>query len=103
MSDLFNHDLALFELGRVCGNRHAVDALERRGLKPMDYVKRHALGDFGEIEEDSRQANLLAIQHGERVFSQYEIPPHASDTESHVWVITERDRSVTTLLLPSNY
>ena len=103
MSDSFDAGHALFALGQVCSTRHAVYVLERRGIHPLVFVKRHAQGDFGEIEEDSREANTLAIRSEERVFSQYEIPTHEADTESHVWVITEGDRSVTTVLLPGDY
>lgn len=60
-------------------------------------VKRHSLGDWGDICEEDQQENRDAIQYGNRVLSIYN---HDSIT---IWIITEWDRSVTTILLPCEY
>ena len=61
-------------------------------------LTRHMAGDCGDVDEDDRLANLRAILHGgERVFSAYQT------TLGRVWIITEADRSATTILLPAEY
>jgi hypothetical protein len=54
-------------------------------------------GDWAEMDADDQQANQDAITHGDRVFSAYNID------KTKFWVITEADRSATTILLPSEY
>ena len=60
-------------------------------------VNRHVGGDFGDLGEEDTARNRDAIQCGARVFSAYITP------RGKVWVITEADRAVTTILLPSEY
>jgi hypothetical protein len=54
-------------------------------------------GDWAEMDSDDQQANRDAITHGDRIFSAYIVE------KTKFWVITEADRSVTTILLPSEY
>jgi hypothetical protein len=77
-----------------------VDALVRAGqLDPVLYFFRHLCGDWGDLDDSDRRLNDAALQSGEdRLFSSYQV---ASDLT--LWIITEWDRSVTTLLLPSEY
>jgi hypothetical protein len=61
--------------------------------------QRHAQGDWGDVCEEDWALNDLALADGDgRIFSSYELPESGK-----VWVITEADRSVTTLLLPEEY
>jgi hypothetical protein len=60
-------------------------------------LQRHALGDWGDLPNEDIQANHYGLEHGERLMSAYEV------NGVRVWVITEADRSVTTLLLPEEY
>jgi len=60
-------------------------------------LERHRHGDFGEVGEEDWESNLLALNQGARLLSSYVVGPVI------VWVITEADRSVTTLLLPEDY
>jgi len=64
---------------------------------PFDLLARHATGDWGELCAFDRRQNEIGLREGYRIFSSYEVP-----TE-RVWVITEADRSVTTILLPEEY
>lgn len=82
-----------FALGQVC----ATPGFIRLGLNPLHYLARHLTGDWGEMCAEDRQANEDAIIQGLRIFSAYDTP------EGRIWVITEADRSVTTLLLPDEY
>jgi hypothetical protein len=64
------------------------------------YLRRHLLGDDGDVSEDQRQRNRLAQRDGLRIWSIYNIP---EDPEGKIWIITEADRSVTHIMLPSEH
>ena len=64
---------------------------------PFDYLARHATGDWGELCTFDRRQNEIALSDGYRVFSSYKVPA------GRVWIITEADRSITTILLPEEY
>lgn len=87
-----------FELGQVLVTA-GVHALVQEGqLDPFFCLRRHAAGDWGDLTEHDKAVNESALQDGSQLFSMYEISPTLK-----VYVITEWDRSVTTLLLPSEY
>lgn len=88
----------LFELGAVVATPGAMELLETIGRAPSDFLGRHVTGDFGELCEEDREANRLAIEDGARVLSSYEVAPGEK-----LWVITEADRSSTCLLRPFEY
>ena len=77
-----------------------VDDLVRQGrLNPAPFLRRHLHGDWGDLSDGDRQLNDAALKSGEdRLFSSYQVTPNLK-----LWIITEWDRSVTTLLLPSEY
>jgi len=91
------HDFPKFALGATVATLGALALLDHAGVNASDYLARHQYGDFGLICAEDTQSNLDAIAHGMRVFSAYDIG------KVRLWVITEADRSVTTLLLPSEY
>lgn len=61
-------------------------------------LRRHSAGDWGDVDDEDRAANDNALGVGERILSVYR-----SANGVTFWVITEADRSVTTVLLPSDY
>ncbi|EER62141.1 conserved hypothetical protein [Acidovorax delafieldii 2AN] len=77
-----------------------VDALIEEGrLDPAPYLYRHLSGDWGDLDDSDRRLNDAALQSGgDRLFSSYQVTP-----DLKLWIITEWDRSVTTLLLPDEY
>lgn len=87
-----------FQLGRVVGTPAALAALEGAGIAAQDLLRRHGSGDWGELCDEDRHANGRAVRDGGRVLSTYCLAGGAV-----VWVITEADRSATTLLLPEDY
>lgn len=87
----------LFPLGCVCATPHAVEVLTR--LEIGMALARHAGGDWGDLDQHDWTANEEALRFGGRLFSVY---PAANGTE-RFWIITEADRSVTTVLMPSDY
>lgn len=89
----------LFALGRVLITPGAQATLLAAGVAPLTLLNRHARGDWRELDEHDRILNQLAVQSGEdRVFSAYTVAGNVT-----LWVITEADRSSTTLLLPREY
>ncbi len=84
-------------LGRVVATPAALKLLLEAGEDPFCYLARHASGDWGELCAFDRRQNELALREGLRVFSSYETPA------GRIWVISEADRSVTTILLPEDY
>lgn len=88
----------LFRLGAVVATPGAISALEQAGQSAWFLLSRHVQGDFGEVDAEDRQANLEAIQVGERILSSYTL-----GTGERLWVITEADRSSTCVLKPEDY
>jgi hypothetical protein len=87
-----------FPLGQIVATPGALEALARSGQSPTDFLDRHVAGDWGEVDEHDRQANEDALVDGDRLLSAYQ-----TCLDDRLWVITEWDRSVTTLLLPEDY
>jgi hypothetical protein len=89
-----------FPLGRVVATPGALAALGACGGEPYTatLIARHHGGDWGDLSDDDRRANDRALDDGDRLFSAYDLP-----TGGRVWIITEADRSATTLLLPTDY
>lgn len=90
-----------FSLGRSVATPGALSVLQELGISPVDLLLRHARGDWPSMSEQDQIANRLAARFGGRVFSSFDLGPAEHPTT--IWVITEWDRSVTTLLLPSEY
>lgn len=88
----------LFELGYVVATAGAA-AL---GVDFMPYLARHAAGDWGELDAFDKRQNDRAVREGLRILSAYDVPVDGGETE-RIWIITEWDRSTTTVLLPSEY
>ena len=89
----------LFPLGQVVATPGALAALEKAGQHPQDFLARHVHGDWGDLCDEDRDENRLGLEQGLRLLSSYRTG--AADTK--VWVITEADRSITTILLPEEY
>ncbi len=65
---------------------------------PNEFLQRHQTGDWGDVCEDDRQENELSVKEGFRILSAYK-----TDRDVKIWVITEADRSSTTVLLATEY
>jgi hypothetical protein len=84
-------------LGRVVATPGALKLLTQARAYPFDLLARHATGDWGELCTFDRHQNEIALREGLRVLSSYPVGREC------VWVITEADRSITTILLPEEY
>jgi hypothetical protein len=83
-------------LGQVVATANAARTLPKNEI--IAGLQRHAVGDWGDVDGQDRESNDQAIQHGDRLLSVY----HTTDG-TKFWIITEWDRSVTTVLMPSDY
>jgi hypothetical protein len=84
-------------LGRVVATPGALKLLMEAKTHPFDYLTRHATGDWGDLCTFDRRQNEIALREDYRVLSSYPVGREC------VWIITEADRSVTTILLPEEY
>ena len=87
-----------FSLGQVVATPGALSLLNEQQVHPIDLLERHVRGDWGSVCVEDAQSNDWAVQKGERLLSSYSL-----GSGLKVWIITESDRSVTTLLLPEEY
>ncbi len=86
-----------FNLGQVVATPGAIDALAEVNCLPITLLNRHQCGDWGDLDEEDKASNNQALGDWDRIFSAYIIQG------VKFWVITEEDRSATTILLPSEY
>ncbi len=93
-----------FDLGPVVSTPGALEALRKNGTDGLEYLARHAKGDWGELCEEDKKANDDALKTGARILSAYTL-----EDETKLWIITDAEideqhhRQATTLLLPSDY
>lgn len=87
-----------FPLGRILATSGALSALANSGQTALEFLARHSRGDWGEVCKEDQAANDRAVEVGERILSAYK-----TTRGVRIWIITEWDRSVTTLLLPEEY
>jgi len=88
----------LFNLGQVVATPGALQALEDSEQTAIEFLNRHVSGDWGELDPEDRKENEFSLKEGFRILSAYILK-----TGQKIWIITEADRSVTTLLLPEEY
>jgi hypothetical protein len=87
---------ACFQLGRIVITQAAIAEISWEDI--LAAVRRHFHGDWGNVEPDERQTNDTALLCGDRLLSSYQ-----SARNIEFWILTEWDRIVTTILLPSDY
>jgi len=87
-----------FPAGQLVMTAGVSDLVQQGRLTPVPYLRRHLDGDWGDLCDDDRRSNDAALKSGDRLFSSYQVTPTLK-----LWIITEWDRSVTTLLLPEEY
>jgi hypothetical protein len=89
---------ANFDLGQIVATPGALIALAEAGQTPLEFISRHAAGDWGELDDDDRRENERSLHDGCRLLSAYTL-----SNGTRIWIITEADRSATTILLPQEY
>ena len=93
-----NRLLARFPLGRVVATPGALRVLEEANQNAFEFLAKHQAGDWGELCEEDKRENEFSVRNGFRILSAYR-----TRNDVKIWVITEADRSATTLLLPEEY
>ena len=93
-----NRLLPKFSLGRIVATPGALEAVQEANQNPFEFIQRHQSGDWGELCEEDKRENEFSLKNGFRILSAYR-----TLHDVKVWIITEADRSVTTLLLPHEY
>lgn len=88
--------VALFPLGHIVATPNALAKLTAQDISTA--IQRHQAGDWGDLDEDDRQENAHSLEQGLRLLSAYRATGGIK-----FWIITEADRSVTTVLLPEDY
>lgn len=90
--------IAKFNLGKVVATPGALCALEEAQDSALAYLGRHESGDWGDVPPEDWGEHELSLTNGFRLLSAY-----CLRNGEKIWIITEADRSVTTILLPSEY
>ena len=88
--------IALFRAGHIVATPHALECLTQADIDLG--LQRHLAGDWGELGQEDKAANDLALLKCSRLLSAYN-----SASGIRFWIITEADRSATTILLPQDY
>jgi hypothetical protein len=87
-----------FPLGRLVATPGAVEALRENGQEPTEFLRRHWRGDWGDLDQEDIAENEFSLAKGFRLLSRYTL-----NDSTVIWIITEADRSATTILLPEEY
>lgn len=87
-----------FRMGRLFITPGALEALDEAKQSPDEFIRRHHRGDWGELCDDDKRENEFSLAHGFRLLSAY-----STKLGVRLWVVTEANRSSSTLLLPSEY
>jgi len=85
-----------FPFGQLVSTSNALDRLVQADV--WTAIQRHAKGDWGDLCEEDRKSNEWSLEHGERLFSVYH-----DRNQTKFYIITECDRTATTVLLPEDY
>ena len=92
------HQHPLFPLGQEVATPGALAALQEARQLPLELLRRHQQGDWGDLSAEDKAENEFSVDKALRIFSAYILT-----TGVKIWVISEADRSYTTLLLPAEY
>jgi hypothetical protein len=87
---------AKFQLGQIVATPNALNHLTQDDIRSG--IIRHQSGDWGDLDADDRKENDLALERGTRLLSAYQ-----ASNGVKFWIITEADKSSTTVLMPEDY
>lgn len=89
---------ARFFVGKLLLTGRVLTAFRRTKETPMSFIRRHVVGDWGDLDQTTETENNRSVNQGRRILSAYHL-----DDGTKIWVITEADRSSTRILLPEEY
>lgn len=95
----------IFSLGRIVATPAALTVMTTHGVDPMDLLRRHQCGDWGNLHPDDAAENIFALTSGARLLSSYALKSSQMGGADApvIWVITGPSRALTTLLTPEDY
>jgi hypothetical protein len=93
-----SQSVALFQLGQVLLTPGAIEALSEAGQMPHEFLSRHSRLEQGELSGEDHKENLYSVDKRLRIFSAFKTSQGVK-----LWVVTEADRSATTILRPEEY
>ncbi|NOR70654.1 MAG: hypothetical protein GQ532_13340 [Methylomarinum sp.] len=88
----------LFALGKTVATPGALVVMQGIDISPLSLLSRHQCGDWGDLDDEDKAENETSLKENFRIFSSYNLAEKIK-----LWVITEADRSATTILLPEEY
>jgi len=88
----------LFSLGQTLTTPGALVVMQGMDISPLSLLSRHQHGDWGDLDDEDKAENETSLKENFRIFSSYNLAEKIK-----LWVITEADRSATTILLPEEY
>jgi len=95
-----------FRTGQIVATRGVYD-LARKNADFAEFIakslSRHVKGDWGDVNDEDKQTNNRALKQGTRLLSAYNDGRFPKNGIATIWIITESDRSVTTVLFPDEY
>ena len=97
---------AIFNTGQIVATRGVYDlACENPDFAQFiqKSLNRHVKGDWGDVDEEDKQTNDYDLKHGMRVLSAYNDDRFPKNGIATIWIITEADRSATTILFADEY
>jgi hypothetical protein len=89
---------ARFQLGRMVATPGALEVLKEAGQDAKEFIYRHQQGDWGDMADEDKRENEFSVDKHLRI-----LPAYYTSKGKKLWIITEADRSVTTILLLSEY
>ena len=97
------HETKKFSLGRIVSTPGALHALQDAGQSAGEFLARHVIGDWGDLDDEDKSLNDAALINGSRILSAYQ-----TGKGDKLWVITEAVNEVglrysTTILKPEDY
>ena len=96
-TDVPNNKIICFPLGQLVATPSALDVLNRANIDAASLLQRHQRGDWGAVPAEDAEKNERSVVDNNRILSSYPVG------NQRIWIITEADRSSTTLLLPEEY
>lgn len=94
------------ELGKILFTAAIADAVSNSNdfsAFVCQSIEKHKSCNWGDCDPEDSHQNDLSFESGGRILSVYKNPAAHADTEPKIWIITEWDRSITTVLYPSDY
>jgi hypothetical protein len=95
-----------FSAGQIVASRGVYDlSCENPDFAQFiqESLRRHLKGDWGDLDDEDKQANNQALKEGTRLLSAYNDDRFPKNGVATIWIITEADRSATTILFPDEY